>query len=49
MICSISSAHSVIKRISAYIDIKKGRYPVALFLPLQKYYVEGITAGAVKG
>ncbi len=23
--------------------------PVALFLPLQKYYVEGITAGAVKG
>lgn len=23
--------------------------PVAIFLPLQKYYVEGITAGAVKG
>ena len=23
--------------------------PVALFLPLQKYFVEGITAGAVKG
>ena len=23
--------------------------PVALFLPLQKYFVEGMTAGAVKG
>ena len=23
--------------------------PVLIFLPLQKYYVSGITAGAVKG
>ena len=49
MLASVKMEHTTLWSCMYAGSVLSVMIPIAIFLPLQKYFVEGITAGAVKG